>query len=138
MSDAWLITSSKQLDTDLDKYLIHDSLSEDKYKFSLRGSLEAIKQNGAILKDFTVICTPSTRPNPEEVKQIVVSSGGIYSDKIADLKKGEKCLVVADGSDKKFIRDAKKKDSKVKIVTVEAFMLTVLRNELVLDKKYLL
>lgn len=104
--------------------------------------MEDIRANGAILKDFLVVCTPSTKPHPEEVKQIVESSGGQYSDKIVDLggrkKVGDKVLVVAHESDKKFIRDAKKKNGKVNIVTAEAFMLSVMRNELVLEKKYLL
>ncbi|XP_063700874.1 mediator of DNA damage checkpoint protein 1-like isoform X2 [Culicoides brevitarsis] len=140
VTDEWLKAFPTKLDYNIEKYLINDSISEDKYKFSLRGSLEDIQKNGAILKDFTIICSPNTKPVPDEVKLIVESSGGKFSDKIDDLpkKKDEKCLVVADASDKKFIRDAKKKDSKVKILTTEAFMLSVLRNELVLEKKLLL
>lgn len=142
MSVSWLDAFPNKLDSNVEKYLIHDSSAEDKYRFSLRGSMEYIQKSEAILKDFLVLCSPSTKPHPQEVKQIVESSGGRFSENISDLggkkKGGDKCLVVAHENDKKFIRDAKKKDSKVKIVNTEAFMLSVMRNELVLEKKYCL
>lgn len=130
-----------KLDSDIEKYLINDSNAEEKYKFCLREVMEDIRENGPIFKDFLVVCSPSTRPYPHEVKQIVESSGGKFSEDVKDLGDVEEegdFLVVADVKDKKFIKDVKKVDSQVKIVTPEAFMLSVMRNELVVDKKYLL
>lgn len=140
VSVSWFDAFDQKLDPNIEKYLIHDSDSENKYHFSLRGSMEDIQRNGPVLKDYLVICSPSTKPHPNEIKQIVESSLGQFSDKISDLsnKKGDKYLVVAHQDDQKFIKAAKKKDAKVKIINSEAFMLTIMKNELIDDKKYLL
>uniref|UniRef100_A0A336MGK1 PAX-interacting protein 1 n=1 Tax=Culicoides sonorensis TaxID=179676 RepID=A0A336MGK1_CULSO len=140
VSVKWFEESKRKLDLDINKYLLHDSTAEGSYKFSLRNTLEDVRENGPILKGYKVICSPNTKPYPREVKLIVESSGGEFSNNVEDYQKtkGTKYLLVATKTDNAFLRDAKRIDSKVKIIDQEAFMLTVMRNELVLDRKFLL
>lgn len=137
VSVSWLNSDKHKFDPDLKKYLINDRSAEDKYRFSLRNTLEKVAENGAVLKDYSIACSPSTKPFPHEIKMIVESSGGKFYEKLNDIR-GKNCLVVASPEDSKFIKTVKKRKGNMKIINSEAFMLTVLRNELVLEKKYLL
>ncbi|XP_075210053.1 uncharacterized protein LOC142317398 [Lycorma delicatula] len=127
------ITDSNKAGCFLDpwRYLVNDKEAEKKFSFRLADSLKEAQQN-LMLDGFKIFSTPSVKPSPEEMKSIVICSGGEFIDK-EPRKWPEQTVIISCEEDKSLWTKYKKRKFLVPIVSAEAVLTGVLRQSFKLE-----
>ncbi|XP_065361467.1 DNA ligase 1 isoform X2 [Calliphora vicina] len=111
----------------INDYLFADAEFEKKHKFSLDKSLQMAKQH-KLFKGYEFVMTASILPNPQEIKTIIEVSGGYVHAKTPPAPKDNQHIyLVTAKEDKKEWHKYRRLNKNIIIVSTEAIMSAVMR-----------
>ncbi|XP_040179407.1 mediator of DNA damage checkpoint protein 1 isoform X2 [Rana temporaria] len=106
------------------KYLVKDKEQEKNFNFVLSQSLQKAKRS-PLFEGYDIHITPSVKPDPESMKDIVCCSGANFLPKMPRTFK-EKCVIVSCPED---AARCKSVPSKIPVTTAEFILSGILRQE---------
>ncbi|KAF2364349.1 Forkhead-associated (FHA) domain [Trinorchestia longiramus] len=134
VSPAWLsVSSAAAAFTDPWEYIVKDTEMEKKYSFDLRQSL--LKARGRrLFAGLSIHATPCVLPQPDDMRDLVVSGGGEYLER-QPRSFYESIVVVSCLQDKKLWPTFRKLN--IPIVSTEFILSGILRSEVSIDSNLL-
>ncbi|KAK4311781.1 hypothetical protein Pmani_016738 [Petrolisthes manimaculis] len=131
VSPAWLTAcKSARCFVDPWQYLVEDRNAEEEFGFNLEQSLQSASKV-SLFEGLAIHATPSVKPSPIQMKEIIVCSGGRYLAQ-PPKKFGPQILIVSCQDDQKHWPNFKRLG--IPILGTEFVLTGLLRHELLLDE----
>ncbi|RZF34362.1 hypothetical protein LSTR_LSTR008901 [Laodelphax striatellus] len=110
------------------KYVLKDRKKETQFQFQLDCSLRKAKES-PLLKNYSVFVTPSVKPPPSEMKEIIESCGGRFLPKVP-LKWPTNSIVISCVDDEIIYKKWKSRVKSFPIIEAEGLITGILRQNL--------
>ncbi|XP_039292268.1 uncharacterized protein LOC111047376 isoform X2 [Nilaparvata lugens] len=131
--DPKWVHDSYQANSFLDpmKYVLKDLKKEAEFHFNLENSLQKAKEE-PLLKKYSVFVTPSVKPPPSEMKEIIESCGGRFLDNLP-IRWPANSLIISCIEDEIIYSKWKLKAKPFKILEAEGLIKAILQQHLNFD-----
>ncbi|KAK3089513.1 hypothetical protein FSP39_004207 [Pinctada imbricata] len=135
VTPTWLNSSkSAAMFIDATPFLVKDPATEKQYRFSLQTSIDKARES-SLLQGYKIHVTKSVRPEPAQMKDIVLSAGAEFLATIPK-KSNDKTVVISCQDDRTVCKPALK--AGIPIVNAEFILTGILRQEVDLSSYPLL